>query len=194
VTQVEKHYREQLAAIRGGAKSYTPKYVDDKGVLVDGTPRPVAPTSADEVFEIIQQAKLDQQTLDVKEGEIKAQHSQRYNGKRQVLEQLYNQHFAARKDIIGAGEKKWLDSFPAFFRVTPEARLLAAQMAVNEYNLAQQTTNTGKATVAAAAQRAAKNGSPTRGDLATDVPASVNGNSLGNNLPTVAQFQKMFRI
>lgn len=167
LNQVGQHYQQQLAMVRGGAKVVAMPQFDQQGNVVGLQNFQVTPTTADDILMRLQMIQGDQQTLEQQIGQVKARHAERWKSHDATLGQIYDENFKPHENVLKPLADKHLAAFPAYFRNTVEARLLANSLASGELLAKALETQRATSTVDTARKAAATANGPTNSELET---------------------------
>lgn len=163
VSQLESHFKDQLKAIRSGAKEITMYQVDEDGGLRP-VKVPVQPDTEVEVMAEWQGAIRSREQLASQVGSLKDSHAQRFSGYKSALDKIHEMYKPFDKVLKDRVEKE-LARLPAFIRSRPEAALSAKAIAL--VTLAGEAMDKAqkKAPAVAANQRAATQAPPSRDSI-----------------------------
>jgi len=166
------HWQAQLAAVQGGAKEVEMLVQTDTGIGVRKVP--VTPAIQADLIRRISVANNDAQTIRQQIDHLRQQHSTRYGGFNKALSDIYTEHFGPHEKLLKKGMDSALARIPAWFRHRPEAKLLAAALASNEYFAEIIESLQGQGQAQQLLDGAAKSGGPTQGELRQEVGTSKN--------------------
>lgn len=170
---IANHWQSQLAAVQGGAKEVEMLVQTDNGISVRKVP--VTPQIQADLIRRIGIANNDVQSIRGQIEQLKAQHNTRHGGFNKALEGIYGEHFGPHEKLLEKDIKAALERMPKWFQHRPEAKLLAAALASNQYfaNIIESLQGQGAANKLL--EGAAQSGGPTQGELRQEVGKPVTG-------------------
>lgn len=128
VSAVKNFWTDQLAKIEAG-EPYQTLTRNQQGQLVPSAPIDPTPQARAQIISKLTQADVDLNTLAQQtrqfQNDYRAQYSQHETGLKSVFERMFGKHVEILKPIA----TKELETFPQYFRNTPEANLLSHGLA-----------------------------------------------------------------
>ena len=170
---IANHWQNQLAAVQGGAKEVEMLVQTDTGIGVRKVP--VTPQIQADLIRRIGIANNDVQSIRSQIEQLKVQHSSRHGGFNKALEGIYSEHFGPHEKILKKDLDEALSRMPKWFQHRPEAKLLAAALASNQYFAGIIESLQGQGAANKLLEGAAKSGGPTQGELRQEVGKPANG-------------------
>jgi len=161
---ISAHWQKQLEAVDGGAKEYFAVTQDREGNIVT-VKTPVTNATRADLTRRIFLSQADIQSAQAQLEKTKETHSKRYGGYKSTLESIYEKNFKPHEALLKKAMDAHLESFPKWWRKTPEARLLAASLASNQIFVDQLEGSRGASAANAVFESAGKAAGPTQQDL-----------------------------
>jgi len=172
VNVVDEHIRQQLASIRAGAKEIIMPVLDAQGNIAGTKNVAVLPTTADDLLQHRQLLLQDRQQLEGEIGKLKQTHADRWKSHTEKLNSIYAENFGKYEQVLKPLADKYLENFPAYFRNTTEAKLLAYSLASGKYIADAASSAQAASTVDSVREKTARSNGPTAEELHTGVAAN----------------------